>query len=167
MVQLPEIFIGKLTLPSPEGRGFTALLIIIDRAAEWIIRQTCKESVFCFKCPHKCNCTIGNNKKYIGCPDGWNIPSPPPEPTERPRIEWLRMLPDGKYVAGETKDTSLYDITLHFNLKNRKIPFCTLIEINDKHYFYIDYLMLHHFFMQIENIDLDVYDVNYSRLCFA
>ena len=69
-----------------------------------------------------------------------------------------------KYVAGEMKDTSLYDITLHFNLKNRKIPFCTLIEINDKHYFYIDYLMLHHFFMQIENIDLDVYDLKSSNI---
>lgn len=67
------------------------------RLAEWIINQTCKESVFCFKCPHECNCTIGN-KKCIECPDGWEIPDPPPEPTERQRIEWLRMLPDDEML---------------------------------------------------------------------
>lgn len=41
----------------------------------------------CDECPMDaiCNCNI---------PDDWKIPDQPPEPTERQRIEWLRMLPD-------------------------------------------------------------------------
>lgn len=32
-------------------------------------------------------------------PCDWRIPDPPPEPTERPRIEWLLMLPDKEMVS--------------------------------------------------------------------
>ena len=45
---------------------------------------------------------IGNiyeNPELLGDPCSWEIPDPPPEPTERPRIEWLRMLPDKEMVS--------------------------------------------------------------------
>ena len=41
----------------------------------------------CDDCPLVHNCIIPE-------PYTWKIPDPPPEPTERMRIEWLRMLPD-------------------------------------------------------------------------
>ena len=31
-------------------------------------------------------------------PCDWRIPDPPPEPTERQRIEWLRCLPDDEML---------------------------------------------------------------------
>ena len=31
-------------------------------------------------------------------PEEWDIPEPLPEPLERPRIEWLRMLPDSELI---------------------------------------------------------------------
>ena len=31
-------------------------------------------------------------------PRRWTIPEPPPEPTERQRIEWLRCLPDDEML---------------------------------------------------------------------
>ena len=65
------------------------------RLAERVIKQACQESKFCFKCPHKDNCKIGN-KECSEFPGDWDIPTIPPDPTERPRIEWLRMLPDGE-----------------------------------------------------------------------
>ena len=67
------------------------------RLAEWVIKQACQESKFCFKCPHKDNCKVGN-KECSEFPGDWDIPTIPPEPTERPRIEWLRMLPDGEML---------------------------------------------------------------------
>ena len=52
-----------------------------------IVHDECDKNICCNKCQL---CDIC----YDTCPDDWNIPEPPPEPTERPRIEWLRMLPD-------------------------------------------------------------------------
>lgn len=66
------------------------------RLAEWVIKQACQESKFCFKCPHKDNCKIGNKGSEF--PGDWDIPTIPPEPTERQRIEWLRMLPDDEIL---------------------------------------------------------------------
>ena len=57
--------------------------------AEWIIKQACHERIGCYGCCHDDNCGINH-------PYDWNIATPPPEPTERQRIEWLRMLPDGE-----------------------------------------------------------------------
>lgn len=52
-----------------------------------IIQNECYKHKDCDECPMDdiCNCNI---------PDDWHIPVLPPEPTERQRIEWLRMLPD-------------------------------------------------------------------------
>jgi ferredoxin len=52
-----------------------------------IVHDECDKNICCNKCQL---CDIC----YDTCPNNWNIPTPPPEPTERPRIEWLRMLPD-------------------------------------------------------------------------
>lgn len=41
----------------------------------------------CDDCPLVHNCIIPE-------PYTWKIPDPPPEPTERMRIEWLKALPD-------------------------------------------------------------------------
>lgn len=59
------------------------------RMAEWIIQQACEERRHCDGCPHFFNCGMDS-------PNDCEIPEPSPEPTERPRIEWLRMLPDGE-----------------------------------------------------------------------
>ena len=61
------------------------------RLAEWIIQQACEERRHCDGCPHFFNCGMDSL-------NDWEIPDPPPEPTERPRIEWLRMLPDGEML---------------------------------------------------------------------
>ena len=61
------------------------------RLAEWILQQSCRERKICGGCPHGKSCPLCDNHK---CPDDWDIPASPSEPTERPRIEWLRMLPD-------------------------------------------------------------------------
>ena len=45
----------------------------------------------CDDCPLIHNCILPE-------PYTWDIPAPPPEPTERPRIEWLRMLPDKELI---------------------------------------------------------------------
>ena len=39
-------------------------------------------------------CQLQDICEHTSMPDKWRIPDPPPEPTERMRIEWLRMLPD-------------------------------------------------------------------------
>lgn len=49
-----------------------------------------------------------NSLSCVGCqlekicrgrnPEEWSIPDPPPEPTEHPRIEWARMLPDKELI---------------------------------------------------------------------
>ena len=47
----------------------------------------------------KCDCCkIKFACAFSGIPSTWEIPDPPPEPTERQRIEWLRMLPDGEML---------------------------------------------------------------------
>ena len=65
--------------------------------AQQIIKKHCIENYdddVCVKCElkekHTDTCPI---------PMDWYIPDPPPEPTERPRIEWLRMLPDKEMVS--------------------------------------------------------------------
>lgn len=67
------------------------------RSAEWIIKQVCQERIFCYDCPHYDNCAMSSDDKE-GYPIVWGVPAPPPEPTERQRIEWLRMLPDGEML---------------------------------------------------------------------
>ena len=61
------------------------------RLAEWIIQQACEERRHCDGCPHFFNCGMDSL-------NDWEIPDPPPEPTERQRIEWLRMLPDDEML---------------------------------------------------------------------
>lgn len=55
-----------------------------------IIRDECWRKSSCRECPLQDNCINPDNLM----PRRWTIPEPPPEPTERQRIEWLRMLPD-------------------------------------------------------------------------
>ena len=60
--------------------------------AQQIIKKHCIENYDddeCVKCELK-----GKHTDMCPIPMGWEIPDPTPEPTERPRIEWLRMLPD-------------------------------------------------------------------------
>ena len=54
-----------------------------------LIHDECDKNICCNKCQL---CDIC----YDTCPKDWKIPEPPPEPAERQRIEWLRMLPDGE-----------------------------------------------------------------------
>ena len=65
------------------------------RLAEWILQKACREKKYCNGCYHYDNCGIHDN---VYPPDDWDIPDPPPEPTERQRIEWLRMLPDDEML---------------------------------------------------------------------
>ena len=55
-----------------------------------IIRDECWRQSCCRECPLQDNCINPDNLM----PRRWTIPEPPPEPTERQRIEWLRCLPD-------------------------------------------------------------------------
>ena len=45
-----------------------------------------------------CGCRLRKICGTANTPDEWNIPNQLPEPTERPRIEWLRMLPDNEML---------------------------------------------------------------------
>ena len=72
------------------------------RAAEWIIKQACQERTFCYDCPHYDNCAMSGDDEE-GYPNDWDVPAPPSEPTERPRIEWLRMLPDDDAIKAINK----------------------------------------------------------------
>ena len=58
-----------------------------------LIHDECVKNICCNKCQLLDICV------WESTPNGWNIPDPPPEPTERPRIEWLRMLPDKEMVS--------------------------------------------------------------------
>ena len=51
------------------------------------IHDECMNSMECEECGMNGICKQDS-------PYWWDIPDQPPEPTERPRIEWLRMLPD-------------------------------------------------------------------------
>lgn len=55
-----------------------------------LIHDECVKNSSCTNCQLRDICGWG------GDPNDWEIPEPSPEPTERPRIEWLRMLPDGE-----------------------------------------------------------------------
>ena len=48
----------------------------------------------CVKNSSCTNCQLLDICGWESAPNDWEIPEPPPKPTERPRIEWLRMLPD-------------------------------------------------------------------------
>ena len=61
------------------------------RLAEWVIKQACQDRRSCDGCHHFFNCGADS-------PNDWDVPIPPPEPTERQRIEWLRMLPDDEIL---------------------------------------------------------------------
>ncbi len=56
-----------------------------------IVHDECAKNICCNKCQL---CDIC----YDTCPKDWKIPEPPPEPAERQRIEWLRMLPDDEML---------------------------------------------------------------------
>ena len=57
-----------------------------------LIHDECVKYGNCDCCKIKFACS------FSGIPSTWEIPDPPPEPTERPRIEWLRMLPDDEIL---------------------------------------------------------------------
>ena len=60
------------------------------RVAEWILKKCCTQNLEgCRTCPHASRCTAWGHEAI---PEEWDIPEPPEEPAERPRIEWLRML---------------------------------------------------------------------------
>ena len=56
-----------------------------------LIHDECDKNIGCTDCQL---CDIC----YDTCADHWKIPDPLPEPTERPRIEWARMLPDKELI---------------------------------------------------------------------
>ena len=58
-----------------------------------IMHDECANNIWCFNCPIEEICNLAET------PEDWKIPEPPPEPTERQRIEWLRMLPDDEMVS--------------------------------------------------------------------
>ena len=68
----------------------TNLLIALS-----IIRDECWRNSRCRECPLQDNCINPDDLM----PRRWKIPDPPPEPTERMRIEWLRMVPDKEMVS--------------------------------------------------------------------
>ena len=53
----------------------------------------------CVKNSSCTNCQLRDICGWESAPNDWEIPDPPPEPTERPRIEWLRMLQDMEMVS--------------------------------------------------------------------
>ena len=52
----------------------------------------------CVKNSSCTNCQLRDICVWESAPNDWEIPDPPPEPTERPRIEWARMLPDKELI---------------------------------------------------------------------
>ena len=68
----------------------TNLLIALS-----IIRDECWRHSRCRECPFQDKCIINPDGLVPRC---WKIPEPPPEPAERQRIEWLRMLPDDEIL---------------------------------------------------------------------
>lgn len=65
------------------------------RLAEWVLKKACRERIHCYECPHYYNCDMVRDE---GFPDDWDVSDKPSEPTERQRIEWLRMLPDDEMM---------------------------------------------------------------------
>ena len=57
-----------------------------------IVHDECDKNICCNECQLYAIC-------YNYAPHNWLIPDPPPEPTKRPRIEWVRMLPDKEMVS--------------------------------------------------------------------
>lgn len=57
-----------------------------------LVHDECVKNLSCTNCQLQDICGWG------GDPNDWEIPDPPPEPTERQRIEWLRMLPDDEML---------------------------------------------------------------------
>ena len=57
-----------------------------------MIHDECVKYGNCDCCKIKFACS------FSGIPSVWEIPDPPPEPTERQRIEWMRMLPDDEML---------------------------------------------------------------------
>lgn len=61
-----------------------------------IVHDECNKYKKCDMCPLHFICD--NN-----VPQNWEIHAPPPEPTERPRIEWLRALPDDDLIDAQSR----------------------------------------------------------------
>lgn len=57
-----------------------------------IIHDECANNLSCFSCQIEEICNLAET------PEDWEIPEPPPEPTEQMRIEWLRMLADDEML---------------------------------------------------------------------
>ena len=70
-----------------------------------LIHDECVKNSSCTNCPLRDICV------WESAPNDWEIPDPPPEPTERPRIEWARMLPDKELIMamGNSMDCSKCD----------------------------------------------------------
>ena len=63
----------------------------------------------CVKNSSCTNCQLRDICVWESTPNEWEIPDPPPEPTERPRIEWLIMLPDKEMVSVACEMFDCYD----------------------------------------------------------
>ena len=65
----------------------------------------------CVKNSSCTNCQLRDICVWESTPNDWNIPDPPPEPTERQRIEWARMLPDKELIMamGNSMGCSMCD----------------------------------------------------------
>lgn len=72
------------------------------RLAEWVIKQACKDGSMCHSCEICAHYELCHIQGHDEAPSDWDNPTPPPEPTERPRIEWLRMLPNDDLIDAQT-----------------------------------------------------------------
>ena len=65
------------------------------------------------ECVKNSSCTNCQLRDIIcgweSAPNDWEIPDPPPEPTERPRIEWVRMLPDVEMLNTAVRMNKTFD----------------------------------------------------------
>jgi hypothetical protein len=54
-------------------------------------------------------CQLQDICEHTSMPDEWRILEPPPEPTKRQRIEWLRMLPDVEMLNTAVRMNKTFD----------------------------------------------------------
>ena len=73
-----------------------AAKIVYDECNKHDYYDECSKQNRCNECQLYAIC-------YGYAPHSWLIPDPPPEPTERPRIEWARMLPDKELIMAMEK----------------------------------------------------------------
>lgn len=63
----------------------------------------------CVKNSSCTNCQLRDICGWESAPNDWKIPDPPPEPTERMRIEWLRMVPDVEMLNTAVRMNKTFD----------------------------------------------------------